>query len=86
MRVSAKRSFSTSETVKNALRSTMTQQRFSSLGVPEVKARLAKTIDIVEAIDDDFAARKARKITLEFIQPSGMISQCLIKRFNNLTI
>jgi len=60
---SAERSFSTLKRVKNVLRSTMTQQRLSSLGVLAVEAQLAKTIDMDEAIDD-FAVRKARKKTI----------------------
>lgn len=57
---SAERSFSTLKRVKNVLRSTMTQQRLSSLGVLAVESRLAKTINMDDAIND-FAARKARK-------------------------
>lgn len=60
---SAERSFSTLKRVNNVLRSTMTQQRLSSLGVLAVEAQLAKTIDMDEAIDD-FSVRKARRKTL----------------------
>jgi hypothetical protein len=48
---SAERSFSTLKKVKNVLRSTMTQQRLSSLGVLAVKAQMAKTIDMDGTID-----------------------------------
>lgn len=54
---------STLKRLKNVLRSTMTQQRISSLGVLAVEAQLAKTIDMDGAIDD-FAVRKARRKTL----------------------
>ena len=59
----AERSFSTSARVKNVLRSTMCQERLTSLGMLAVEGRLAKTIDY-NSIFELFASRKARKVLL----------------------
>lgn len=57
----AELSFSIMKRVKNVLRTTMMQQRLSSLGVLVVEARLAKTINMYEAIDD-VAVRKQEEL------------------------
>ena len=60
---SAERSFSVLKRVKNVLRSTMCQNRLSSLGVLAVEKELAKNTNL-DAVIDDFAMKKARKGTL----------------------
>ena len=59
----AERSFSTLARVKNVLRSTMCQERLTSLGMLAVEGRLARTIDY-NSIIELFASRKARKVLL----------------------
>lgn len=59
----AERSFSTLARVKNVLRSTMCQERLTSLGMLAVEGRLARTIDY-SSIIELFASRKARKVLL----------------------
>jgi len=61
---SAERSFSHLKRVKSVLRSTMCQDRLSSLGVLSVEAGLARTINL-ETVIGDFARKKARKIMIE---------------------
>ena len=56
----AERSFSTLARVKNVLRSTMCQDRLTSLGVLAVEAPLAKSINL-DAVIEHFADSKARK-------------------------
>lgn len=60
---SAERSFSVLKRVKNVLRSTMCQNRLSSLGVLAVEKELAKNTNL-DAVIDDFTMKKARKGTL----------------------
>lgn len=61
---SAERSFSTLKRVKSVLRSTMCQDRLSSLGVLAVEQDLVRKCD-VDTVIDRFVRRKARKaITL----------------------
>ncbi|KAL4153194.1 hypothetical protein QTP88_001027 [Uroleucon formosanum] len=59
----AERSFSVLKRVKNVLRSTMCQNRLSSLGVLAVEKELAKNTNL-DAVIDDFTMKKARKGTL----------------------
>ena len=59
----AERSFSTLARVKNVVRSTMCQERLTSLGMLAVEGRLARTIDYDRKIEL-FASRKARKVLL----------------------
>lgn len=57
---SAERSFSVLNRVKNVLRSTMCQDRLSSLGVLAVETELVKQTNL-DNIIDEFALKKARK-------------------------
>lgn len=57
---SAERSFSVLNRIKNVLRSTMCQNRLSSLGVLAVEMDLVKRAN-VDRIIDEFASRKARR-------------------------
>lgn len=59
----AERAFSVLKRIKNVMRSTMCQDRLSSLGILSVEAQLAKEIN-VEAIIEDFASKKIRKASL----------------------
>ena len=59
----AERSFSTLARVKNVLRSTMCQERLTSLGMLAVECKLARKLDY-DSIIELFASRKARKIFL----------------------
>ena len=56
----AERSFSALARVKNVLRSTMLQERLSSLGTLAMEPDLCRNINF-DAVIDDFANRKARK-------------------------
>ena len=56
----AERSFSMLARVKNVLRSTMSQDRLTSLGVLAIECQLARQLNF-DKIIDDFASRKARK-------------------------
>ncbi|XP_011172262.3 zinc finger MYM-type protein 1-like [Solenopsis invicta] len=60
---SAERSFSTLKRVKSVLRSTMSQDRLSSLGVLAVEAELARQVNM-ESLINDFASKKARKCNI----------------------
>ena len=57
---SAERSFSKLKLIKNHLRSTMGQERLSSLSLLSIESDLARKIDFDDLIEC-FAARKARK-------------------------
>ena len=57
---SVERSFSKLKLIKNHLRSTMGQERTSSLSLLSIESELAKKIDFDDIIEC-FAARKARK-------------------------
>lgn len=57
---SAERSFSVLNRVKNVLRSTMCQDRLSSLGVLAVETELVKHTNL-DSIIDEFAQKKARR-------------------------
>ena len=59
----AERSFSAVSRVKNILRSTMCQDRLTSLGTLAIVASLARTLDY-ELIIDSFARTKSRKAPL----------------------
>jgi hAT family C-terminal dimerisation region len=56
----AERSFSTLARVKNVLRSTMCQDRLTSLGTLAVEGPLARKLDF-DAVIELFASKKARK-------------------------
>lgn len=57
----AERSFSKLKIIKNYLRSTMGQERVSSLATLSIEADIAKKLDFRKVIDS-FAQRKARKV------------------------
>lgn len=59
----AERSFSTLSRVKNVFRSTMCQDRLTSLGTLAIEARLARQLDY-EPVIDMFARAKSRKAPL----------------------
>ena len=59
----AERSFSTLSRVKNVMRSTMCQNRLTSLGTLAVEARLARKVNF-ETIIEMFAKAKSRKAPL----------------------
>lgn len=58
---SAERSFSRLKLIKNYLRSSISQERFSSPAILSIKSEVANSIDFDDAIKD-LASRKARKI------------------------
>ena len=60
---SGERSFSKLKLIKTYLRSTMTQERLSSLAVLLIEQEVAKTLDYSSLIDS-FASAKARKVNL----------------------
>ena len=60
---SAERSFSKLKLIKTRLRSTMTEQRLSSLAILSIEHELAKTLDFSDVISS-FAASKARRAPL----------------------
>lgn len=60
---SAERSFSTLKRVKSVLRSTMCQDRLSSLGVMAVEQDLVRKCNI-DSVINDFVRKKARKLTI----------------------
>ena len=59
----AERSFSGFATLKDDLRSTMSQTRLSSLGMLYFNSAFARRLSF-EALIDDFANHKARKVRL----------------------
>ena len=58
---SAERSFSKLKIIKSYLRSTMTDERFSSLSILSIEQEVTKVIDFSEVLSD-FAANKARRV------------------------
>ncbi|XP_029159619.1 uncharacterized protein LOC114940757 [Nylanderia fulva] len=61
---SAERSFSTLKRVKSVLRSTMSQDRLSSLGVLAVEAELARQVNMKSLIND-FASKRPENAIFE---------------------
>ena len=57
------RSFSKLKLIENYLRSTMSQERLSGLAILSIENATARTIDYNDIIDE-FASKRARKITL----------------------
>ena len=60
---SGEQSFSKLKLIKAYLRSTMTQERLSSLAVLSIEQEVAKRLDYTSLIDS-FASAKVRKINL----------------------
>ena len=60
---SGERSFSKLKLIKNYLRSTMSQERLSSLSIISIEKEICSELNMTEIIND-FATRKARKIEL----------------------
>ncbi|KMQ87036.1 zinc finger mym-type protein 1-like protein [Lasius niger] len=60
---SCERSFSKLKLIKTYLRSSMGQQRLTNLGILSIENSIARQLDY-ENIIDEFASRKARKVTL----------------------
>ncbi|ESO05544.1 hypothetical protein HELRODRAFT_77462, partial [Helobdella robusta] len=59
----AERSFSLLSRVKNFLRSTMSEERLTSLGMLPLENDLARSLNFDDVVDD-FANKKSRKVHL----------------------
>ncbi|XP_029154759.1 zinc finger MYM-type protein 1-like [Nylanderia fulva] len=64
---SGERSFSKLKIIKNYLRSTMSQEKLSSLALISIEHEISESIDLSKIIDE-FASLKARRVNLKTLQ------------------